>query len=135
MWLGGIGGGNPQLFCIGWTDSSDWEIEWDKAWWNNVLLPHRWSIVCQLQSARNGRTVHSSAHGLLKRWACLWMPKAHRGAQLDFAYLSSPLSVKNAPLDLFVHMNFFSLWKTHLQEVRGPGKAGAWEIVAKIDDQ
>lgn len=58
------------------TPAAEEQIE-TSAGENRVLLPRRWSIVCQHQSAWNGRTVHSSAHGLLKTGGCFWMPQAH----------------------------------------------------------
>lgn len=50
-------------------DCRGWGIEWDKSWWNRVLLPHRWSIVCQHQSAQNGKAVHSSLMAYWRGWA------------------------------------------------------------------
>lgn len=108
-------------FCLGQSDSSGWGIEWDKSWWNRVLLPHRWSIVCQHQSAWNGRTVHSSAHGLLKRVGCFWMPQAHSSLQkyywIEPIYL--PLYQLRMHFLIYTSIWLFSLWRIPLHAALG----------------
>lgn len=110
-------------FCLGQSDSSGWGIVWDKSWWNRVLLSHRWSIVCQHQSAWNGRTVHLSAHGLLKRVGCFWMPQAYSSFQkyywIEPIYL--PLYQLRMHFLIYTSTWFFSLWKIPLHAVLGLG--------------
>lgn len=110
-------------FCFGQSDSRGWGIARDKSWWNRVLLPHRWSIVCQHQSAWNGRTVHSSAHGLLKRLGCFWMPQAYSSFQkyywIEPIYL--PLYQLGMHFLIYTSTWFFLLWKIPLHAALGLG--------------
>lgn len=110
-------------FCLGQSGSSGWGIEWDKSWWNRVLLPHRWSIVCQHQSARNGRTVHSSAHGLLKSVGCFWMPQAQSSFQRHYwiepIYL--PLYQLRMHFLIYTSIWFFTLWRIPWHTAPGRG--------------
>lgn len=86
-----------------------------------MLLPHRWSIVCQHQSARNGRTVHSSAHGLLKRVGCFWMPQAHCSFQRHYWIEPIYLPLYHLRMHFLIYTSiwFFSMWRIRLYAALG----------------
>lgn len=102
-----------QVVVLSQAEWLQWLRDSVKSRWNRVALPHRWSIVCRHQSGENGRAVHSSAHGLLKRQGCFWMPEARTSFQryncIEPIYL--PLYQLRRHFLIYMSIWFFSLWR------------------------
>lgn len=92
--------GAELRFCVESSDSSGRGGDWDKCSRNGVLLPHRWSIVCQHQSARKWEN---------SPFICSWF--IEDAATAAFECLE-PTALSRGPVGLGQFIFFFIRWES-----------------------
>lgn len=91
--------GAELRFCVESSDSSGWGSDWDKCSRNGVLLPHRWSIVCQHQSARKWEN---------SPFICSWFIEDATAAAFECL---EPTALSRGPIGLSQFIFLFIRWE------------------------